>query len=496
MKKTLSEVGGYKLDNPFVGKEPIKWTFMRRANLMYRKIRLTVSKAPLLNRLFPLTQWQQIFWGDDKFQFSHMPNSPKDSIDDEAKTGSPLSFSIDCIAVTELVPKEDISLIEQGIKRFCDKQCAEGVFDSPLHKTEHFECFSAGFGFTHLCSKLVKPESNLYQYITQIHFRIVNLSDSFCGLVVHLFLNDKLKAQIENFAISDVKEQSELTGFDQRKWYQFQKLAYGEFSGATHKLNLLNSILDDIVWNICHSLYAYIPCLFFFGQHNIPPYLSSVLTNISDTSNEDFWYSVGISPAFCDYCNDCSAYIAWRNNYQPFFVWRKNDKNQSTAYHLTDTLCYYMIPSAVDDFVRLKLRKYSTEITKLKRKSVRHWLKLKVQINTEMFHAIRFLKEYKNIFSDSEFSLFQRVNYDHPLILSFFQGIENTCANTRKLYNDISEIFQSNIDYRNAKSNYNTQRAVLIISVISLLVALVALIVSILVNKQVLLCLFKILIHN
>ena len=137
-----------------------------------------------------------------------------------------------------------------------------------------------------------------------------------------------------------------------------------------------------------------------------------------------------------------------------------------------------MIASRVNVSIRNKLKDYSFDISRLKKKSIRHWLKSKVRANSEMFYEARFMSEYKYVVRERDFEEYKSLAYNKPMILQLYSNIEKRVKNTKKLYEDINNLYQTNIDYRNVESNYRMQRKALIISSVSVVVAVVAIIIS------------------
>lgn len=481
MKKRMSELEGYALNNPFYYREPLKYIFIKYVYIIYRKIRIKSGC------FFPLAEWQKKIWTLDKIAINSKSNAAKTTIGD--KSSSP-HFIVEYIEIMELIPKEHIELLPQKIKKFYNKNCKQGVIDSFSLNINFFKVFNKGAASQQLGSFHIKENSSLFKYISDVHFSIVNISDSFCCLIVHAFLEKNLQEKINKLAVNSIDIQFRIAGYEHKKWFQFRKLSYEQVSGATYKRQLLDEIVKDITWNVCKVIYKSIPDILFYSQKTLPPYICSICTNIDGNSNNEFWNSVGVNSYLCDYMQCYSACIAWRDKDAPYFIRgeRKDEElnalNVYTAYNISQTLCLCMIPDTIINLIRKNLTKYSKSITILKHKGVRKWLKLKVNMESTMFYLRRFIDEYTIEANSWSFKEFKSIKRKNPLIYDIFNGINSEIEATKSLYNIVSEIFKSNVDYRNAKSNYHLQKMALIISILSMFIAIMSIIISLLTNEN------------
>ena len=337
---------------------------------------------------------------------------------------------------------------------------------------------------------MINERSPLFKYISNIHFSIVNLSDTFCCLIIHLFLNKNLQNKINILSINSIDEQFRVAGYEGKKWFQFRKLVYAQYSGAIYKCQLLNDIFADIVWNVCKVIHKSIPNILFHSQKTLPPYICSVYTNIDGNSNGEFWRSVGVSSNFCDYTQDYSACIAWRSDGPSLFIHSKAQNKQGNiiyptkAFYIARTLCFCLIPNGIIKLLRKNLTKYSKNIADLKNKGIKEWLKLKVDMDSNMFYLMRFINEYTVDDHSLGFKEFVNIKGERPYISKLFSNINRNIERGKSLFNSISDIFQSNIDYRNAESNYRLQIIALMVSVLSIFIAVIAIIISILTDED------------
>jgi hypothetical protein len=448
----------------------------------------------MISKWHPLSDWQKSMWiyGERMFSRQRETNAAINCIDvDDDKTIQPY-FNIEFLSILELIPKEQMNDVISGIEKFRKKHSGNSIFDRRCSDAGYFQNFYDGDAYSNLGSLSIRDKSRLKKYINKINFQTVNLTDSFCCLNTIVFLNDSLKEDLSSFIISHVPDQNMITGYENKRWYQIRNLRKGTFSGNMHKYNTLEKIITDVKWNVMKELSKPISSMVFQSQSINTPCVSSVITNIDGNSNGNFWRSLDIDTQICDFYNKMTACIAWRSHdNSPFFIYskgKKNDnfdlKNEILSYYIGDELSSYLIASCVNVSVRNKLTKYSFNISKLKKKSIRHWLKSKVQANTEMFYEARFMSEYKYLVQERHFDDFKSLMDEKPMILYFYSNIENRIKNTKKLYEDINKLYQSNIDYRNVESNYRMQRKALVISSISVIVAVVAIVISVLSSES------------
>lgn len=206
MRKHLKELDGYMINNPFYDSEPLKHTFMRNAHLVYRRIRTCLAY------FFPLSEMQKILWEDDHIPSTSKPNAATTvTVNTEDENNSP-HFIVKTIEVMELLPREHIGRLQNEIKKFHKRNCKPGLFDSFSHSTSFFNEFNEGEAFQQLGSFLINDRSSLFKYISQIHFSIVNLSDSFCCLIMHLYPNKELQKKLTFYLLVRWTNNSKLLG--------------------------------------------------------------------------------------------------------------------------------------------------------------------------------------------------------------------------------------------------------------------------------------------
>lgn len=480
MKKRIEELNGYIAKNPFIKREPFKHFFMRNSFILYKKLRIKVSKW------YPLADWQNMMWLRDRgFHWIKTNAAVNSKKTDDRKAGQPY-LNIEFISILDLIPKEQINDVLIGIEKFRKKHGGNSFFDRYINDAGYFDNFYDGEAYSSLGDLSIKDRSKLKKYTDRISFHTVNISDSFCCLNIIVDLNKDLNKDLSTFLISNVPDQNRVVGYERKRWYQIRNLGNGIFPGNTHKFKTFEDVITDIKWNVMKELSKSIKSMIFQRQSVNTPHVISISTNIDGNRNEDFWRSLDVDPRYCDFTNNFTACIAWRNHENaPFFIYNKESNNEDDtsnngilAYHIGDKLSAYLIADRVNKLIRTKLKKYSFEISKLNKKSTRYWLKSKIKANNEMFYEARFMSEYKYRVRERDFEEFKRLKFDKPMIIQVYSNIEKRIKNTKKLYEDIHGLYQTNIDYRNVESNYQMQQKALVISSISVIVAVMAIIIS------------------
>lgn len=481
MKKAIEEMNGYIANNPFIKKEPFKHWFMRNSFLLYKKYRIMTSKW------YPLSDWQKTIWlNESDFFRQRETNAAINCIDVDGEISDQPYLEIEFISILELIPKEQMNDVLSGIEKFRKKHGGNSIFDRRVNDAGYFQNFYDGDAYSSLGNLSIKDKSKLKKYINQISFKTVNITDSFCCLNIIVFLNTVLKKDLSSFLISDVPDQNRITGYEGKQWYQIRNLGKGTFSGEMHKYNVLEDLITDVKWNVTKEISKYINFMIFQSQSIKIPSVTSIITNIDGNRNSNFWRSLDIDSRFCDFYNNFTACIAWRSHENsPFFIYYKDSKNDNDVFkngilshYIGAELSSYLIASQVNISIRNKLKDYSIDISKLKKKNILYWLKSKVRANTEMFYEARFMSEYKYMVREGDFEDYKSLAYDKPMILRLYSNIEKIIKNTKVLYEDINNLYQTNIDYRNVENNYRMQRKALVISSISAIVAVVAIIIS------------------
>lgn len=217
------------------------------------------------------------------------------------------------------------------------------------------------------------------------------------------------------------------------------------------------------------------------------PSVSSFHTNIDRNSYSKFWQSFGVSPELCDFTNDYSGYIAWgvaTKNISYIYSDTRELYSKILAVDIDLYLCQYLIAAVVNDDLRKHLVDFSKKMCAITNRNIKHWLKLKIQVDSNLYYYARFIDEYH--IKDIEFNEFVCLRKeDNPIINSYYDNMNTTTEETQKLYANIMRLFQSNSDYRYIKENYKIQKLVLVGSGISILVAIIALFVTVTSHREI-----------
>lgn len=479
MKKIIQECNNYQIDNPYQYKEPLKYTFMRIAFNKYKKIK--ISLADKFPKIFPLKEWQENMWGRASFPFNDGDNSVEFVINNKSNTREQAFFNLEFMHLLELIPKEQLDAVIRGIDNFKSKHCSNSMFDRFEKTAEYFKVYWSGTAFTLLGSMSIRKDSDLYPYISQITFKLINITNSFCALSVSLLLNSDLKGDISKFITSNVKNKINVSGFENKKWYQFTNLGNGYRSGKIIKHELLEEILTDIKWRVSKKLFGYIPMMVLSSHKINLPSITSFETNIDGNLFGEFWESLNVSPQRCDFIENYSGCLAWgaMKTNLTYIYSRSNDIYSSIlAVDIDKYVCSYLIANEVDRDFRKKLVVFSKKMTSIAGKNIKHWLRLKIKMDTSLLYYSRFISECQ--IKEAKYSRFVRLDKSkEPIIQSYEETINNRIDEAQKTYQSIMSLFQSNADYRNLKESYKIQKIILITTIISVIVAIISAFVAI-----------------
>lgn len=113
-------------------------------------------------------------------------------------------------------------------------------------------------------------------------------------------------------------------------------------------------------------------------------------------------------------------------------------------------------------------------------------MKLKIAMDANVIYYARFIKEYD--IHDLTFDNFFRIKKgvpSTPFINSYYSNMSKEMTEVQKLYSNIMQLFQTHLDYRNIKANYQIQSLVLVATIISVFVAIMTLLVAVNTNQAV-----------
>ena len=139
-------------------------------------------------------------------------------------------------------------------------------------------------------------------------------------------------------------------------------------------------------------------------------------------------------------------------------------KNKVLSNTLIEEVSNYLLINTIVVIIREKLYLYCTKISYTKKYKLKNWLKLKSKMDRDLFYLRRFITEFKN------------EDYDYPIMKKRMSSIDSSVAKVNKLYEDIDNVFKSNIDYNNLKSNHGLQITAIIIAMIGILLSVISII--------------------
>lgn len=213
MKKIVPECNNYVIDNPHQHKEPFRYTFMRSAFNKYKELKIALSEK--FPNKFPLKEWQKHMW-KTSYPFDDGDNSAQQAINPTTNTIDEAFFNLEFIHILELIPKEQLDVITAGIDGFKSKHCSNRL--DRLESADHFKVYWSGEAFSSLGSMSIRKDSDIYMYISQISFSLINITNSFCVLSIMVQLNNDLKSDISNFITSHIDNKVEVL-IRGEKWF-------------------------------------------------------------------------------------------------------------------------------------------------------------------------------------------------------------------------------------------------------------------------------------
>ncbi len=121
----------------------------------------------------------------------------------------------------------------------------------------------------------------------------------------------------------------------------------------------------------------------------------------------------------------------------------------------------------------------SHKMSSLKNKNIKHWMKLKVFTDTKLFYYTRFINEFctDNCESDNFLKLNNNIP-DNAYINSYYMEINRNIKGAQQLFLNIMNLFQTNLDYRNVKENYQIQQIVLLATIFSIIISVLSLVAA------------------
>lgn len=477
-KKHVYDAVGYEITAPVLTKKPFKKQLIESLFLSHRACAMCLHNLPLFRRL-PSPDRYDISPDD----FTQHDNSASIQTDGQASF-----FNIERIIIMEMIPKELVEETKNGINSFVRKHCHSDFDHSAYRVSEVYGSFYEGDASLTLNTGGIRPSSPLSKYISSIHFRLNNLSSTFCSLHIRVNLNKDLANKLSTYAVSRVDDISYVYVPEYLSLLRFYRAGYGVYSGDIHKSRIIDSVLHDVTWNITRHLSATgIPTL-LYNHRTLPPVLVHVETNISGHSHRNFWNSLSINTQLCDYSESYSFCLAWRCSDQdclPFCISSpKNDITvfeQMRATRLDYNIAGLLIPDVIDTYIRKTLPVYMRRINRcqrFQRNAHKKLLKLKKTFDSDLFYFVRFIHEFEHVpYEITEGHLLHRIPYKdnepHPSLTSLKnKGVMTLVKKLSSDYNQFLSLFTSALDYYAARSNLHLQIVAVIVSIIAIIISL------------------------
>lgn len=212
------------------------------------------------------------------------------------------------------------------------------------------------------------------------------------------------------------------------------------------------------------------------------PCITSFETNVDANSYKNFWESLNVNPQRCDFIDNFKGCLAWGTSDTSIkYIYGSSRDIYSSilAVDIDKYVSSTLIADAVDSDFRKQLVIFSKKMTKISKKNIKQWLKLKINMDSSLLYYSRFVNEYER--DDSTTSIFVRLDKTKKTIMRSYQDkMYNRIEEVQKIHKSIMSIFQSNADYRSLKANYRIQQIILVTTVISVMVAIVSTCVAIL----------------
>lgn len=269
----------YVYDNPYsrqrIPHKDIKTT--RRIKIKYNRVVafekfLQKKRTRIFNPLKRLlAHGLKLYKKHINYNWLHIIFSMKDMKDNTPSTDLQ-AFKLNSICVYDILPKEQISDFENGIKRFYYKHKKSGGLQHNDFRNFANMQTKNQTGLHLILNMLLNPKNSLSEYVDTICIFAEELDQAFYVITYSLILSDAatekareiLSTQFSNDPLFSVTNKS-LTSY---KKY--------DFFGA-NKIELENFILG-IKYNFFELIARYVPT-FFFKRGVIPPHLTVVDSN-------------------------------------------------------------------------------------------------------------------------------------------------------------------------------------------------------------------------
>ena len=480
MKYRVKEFFDYVIDNPHYIDKSFKERAVIQTHRLYKYVRIK------LKRVIPLKAWQTIHWRDS-LPVGQMLNSFTNNSSEEAY------FSAEHLHYFDYFPKEKYNEVIAGVKKFYfsnrSKTHIFGRFD-PRWPTQNAQELEEGFCWSNLCNLAIGESSLLHNIASHISFSLLNITGSYCGIIISVTLSQELTNKFSQFALSSIPDRQEHFVPSDFKWARIAFLGVGQ---SNVKSSIFYDVLDDVIWRVSRLVAKSIDSLILHKEKCKLPTITTINTNIVHSLNSihekdadegkqnwRFWSSVGVMPNLCYFFNDNTACISLGEKHIVYLYSADNkadnrgfDVNSHIAYDdISQWFCSYLLVESVTKNIRRKLSDIQSKMPEPMKKT-KKWIKLRLMVEQNTFYEKRFISEYKKPAQhELEF-------IGMPTSIVFlYENSEKRVLDTMKLFSDITQPIIACADSINTLVNYKMQYIALWTGVISVLIAIIALLIA------------------
>ena len=221
----------------------------------------------------------------DKFQFEQSNQIP-DGYFYEPST----------IIVTDLVAKENINQLKQGIKKIILKYSTKkflGSFSNVNDINKYIDDLNGNITDNQSWKNLGRFDfsnyPNLDKEIEYYDMKIINFSSSFVAIQFKIFISDERKKELSKLINEDYNGNSKkIISYYQEKKNKLggrKRYTISNYNKDNAKNTKINEFTTELKWTLFNQISNYIPTI-LHGLGEVPPSISVFKTNISLEENE------------------------------------------------------------------------------------------------------------------------------------------------------------------------------------------------------------------
>lgn len=230
----------------------------------------------------------------DKFQFEESNQIPDGHF-----------YEPSVIIVTDLVAKENISQLKQGINKIILKYSTKkflGTFSNVNDINKYIDNLNENITDNQSWKNLGRFDFSNYpdldKEIEYFDMKIINFSSSFVGIQFKIFISDERKRELIKLINDDYKGNSKkIISYYQRKKNKSggrKRYTISTYSKNNAKNAKISEFITELKWRLFNKISKYIPTI-LHGLGEIPPSVNVFKTNITLEENErsQFLDSIG-----------------------------------------------------------------------------------------------------------------------------------------------------------------------------------------------------------